>query len=558
MKIIECVPNFSEGRDTALIKEITDAIESVSGITLLDVDPGIDTNRTVVTMVGDPESIIEAAFLGIKKGSELIDLRNHGGAHARMGATDVCPFVPISETSMDDCIKYSKILAKRVGAELNIPVFLYEFSAATNDRINLANIRVGEFEGMADKLQLAQWKPDYGPGKPHETAGVTAIGARNFLIAYNLNLNTKDKKIAADIALDIREQGRNKRDENGKFVRDEKGIPIKVPGILKSCKAVGWYIEEYRLAQVSMNLTNFNETPPHIAFEETRKQARKRGVRVTGSELVGLIPLESMIAAGKYYLAKQKRSTGIPIQDIIHIAVKSMGLDDLAHFDPNKKIIEYRIGNRFNTLASMTLHDFTDELSSDSPAPGGGSVAALSGALGASLSSMVANLTFGKKKWDPLFKQMSQLSNKSQQLKDELIQLIDADTESFKLVMEAFKLPNKSEKQKIERDSAIDSAMKEATNIPFQTLKCCRDIMDLALEAAKYGNPNSVSDAGVGGEMANAGAWGAAFNVRINLKDIKDELFCKKMETDTENILSETLALQNKIREMVETKIKYG
>jgi glutamate formiminotransferase/formiminotetrahydrofolate cyclodeaminase len=509
-------------------------------------------------MVGDPESIIEAAFLGIKKGSELIDLRNHGGAHARMGATDVCPFVPISETSMDDCIKYSKILAKRVGAELNIPVFLYEFSAATNDRINLANIRVGEFEGMADKLQLPQWKPDYGPGKPHETAGVTAIGARNFLIAYNLNLNTKDKKIAADIALDIREQGRNKRDENGKFVRDEKGIPIKVPGILKSCKAVGWYIEEYRLAQVSMNLTNFNETPPHIAFEETRRQARKRGVRVTGSELVGLIPLESMIAAGKYYLAKQKRSTGIPIQDIIHIAVKSMGLDDLAPFVPKEKIIEYRIGNRFNNLASMTLHDFTDELSSDSPAPGGGSVAALSGALGASLSSMVANLTFGKKKWEPLFKQMSRLSDKSQQLKDELIQLIDADTESFKLVMEAFKLPNKSEKQEIERDSAIDSAMKEATNIPFQTLKCCRDIMDLALEAAKFGNPNSVSDAGVGGEMANAGAWGAAFNVRINLKDIKDELFCKKMETDTENILSETLALQNKIRKTVETKIKYG
>ena len=299
MKIIECVPNFSEGRDTALIKEITDAMESVSGITLLDVDPGADTNRTVVTIVGSPESVIEAAFLGIKKALELIDMRNHSGAHARMGATDVCPFVPISETSMDDCVEYSKQLAKRVGDELNIPVFLYEFSAPTDDRINLANIRRGEFEGMADKLQIPKWKPDYGPAKPHATAGVTAIGARNFLIAYNLNLNTKDKKIATDIALDIREQGRNKRDKYGKFVRDENGGAIKVPGILKSCKAVGWYIEEYGLAQVSMNLTNFNETPPHIAFEETRNQARKRGVRVSGSELVGLIPLESMIAAGK-------------------------------------------------------------------------------------------------------------------------------------------------------------------------------------------------------------------------------------------------------------------
>ncbi len=558
MKIIECVPNFSEGRDTALIKEITDAMESVSGITLLDVDPGADTNRTVVTIVGSPESVIEAAFLGIKKALELIDMRNHSGAHARMGATDVCPFVPISETSMDDCVEYSKQLAKRVGDELNIPVFLYEFSAPTDDRINLANIRRGEFEGMADKLQIPQWKPDYGPAKPHATAGVTAIGARNFLIAYNLNLNTKDKKIATDIALDIREQGRNKRDKYGKFVRDENGGAIKVPGILKSCKAVGWYIEEYGLAQVSMNLTNFNETPPHIAFEETRNQARKRGVRVSGSELVGLIPLESMIAAGKYFLTKQKCSTGIPVQDIIHIAVKSMGLDDLAPFDPNEKIIEYRIGKRFNTLASMTLHDFSDELSSDSPAPGGGSVAALAGALGASLSSMVANLTFGKKKWEPLFKQMSQLAEKSQQLKDELIQLIDADTESFKLVMEAFKLPNNSDQQKTERDSAIDSAMKEATNIPFQTLKCCRDIMDLALEAAKYGNPNSVSDAGVGGEMANSGARGAALNVRINLKDIDDELFCKKMETDTEIILSETYDLLIEIRETVEAKLING
>jgi len=555
MKIIECVPNFSEGRDLDLIKEITDTMESVSGITLLDVDPGADTNRTVVTIVGDPESVIESAFLGIKRGSELIDMQKHSGAHARMGATDVCPFIPISGTTMDDCVKYSKQLAKLVGEQLKIPVFLYEFSAANNDRINLASIRSGEFEGMTEKLQLPEWKPDYGPGKPHVSAGVTAIGARNFLIAYNINLNTKDKKIVTDIALDIREQGRNKRDKHGKFVRDKNGIPIKSPGILKSCKAVGWYIDEYGLAQVSMNLTNFNETPPHIAFEETRKQARKRGVRVSGSELVGLIPLESIITSGKYYLTKQKRSTGIPIKDIIHIAIKSMGLDDLAPFDPNEKIIEYRIGKQSKELAAMSLCNFSDELSSDSPAPGGGSVAALAGALGASLSAMVANLTFGKKKWEPLFKQMSKLADDSQKLKAELIQLIDADTESFKMVMEAFKLPNKSEQQIKDRNSAIDRTMKEATKVPFKTLQYCRKIMDLSLEAAKYGNPNSVSDAGVSGEMASAGARGAALNVRINLKDINDKLFCKKIEKDTEIVLKEVSDLLIEIRKTVEHKL---
>jgi len=555
MKLIECVPNFSEGRDLDLIKEITDTMESVSGITLLDVDPGADTNRTVVTIVGDPESVIESAFLGIKRGSELIDMQKHSGAHARMGATDVCPFVPISNTTMDDCVKYSTQLAKRVGEQLKIPIFLYEFSATNNDRINLATIRSGEFEGMTEKMRLPEWKPDYGPEKPHVTAGVTAIGARNFLIAYNINLNTKDKKIATDISFDIREQGRNKRDKHGKFIRDNNGIPIKAPGILKSCKAVGWYIDEYGLAQVSMNLTNFNNTPLHIAFEETRKQARKRGVRVSGSELVGLIPLESMITAGKYYLTKQKRSKGIPVKDIIHIAIKSMGLDDLAPFNPNEKIIEYRIGKQSEILASMSLSNFCDELSSDSPAPGGGSVAALAGALGASLSAMVANLTFGKKKWDPLYKQMNKLADDSQKIKDELIQLIDADTESFKMVMEAFKLPKQSEQQINDRNFAIDHSMKEATKIPFKTLQFCRKIMDLSLEAAKYGNPNSISDAGVSGEMASAGAMSAALNVRINLRDINDDVFCKNIEKDTEIVLKEVSTLLIKIRKMVENKL---
>ena len=558
MKIIECVPNFSEGRDLSLIKQITDSMESVGGITLLDVDPGADTNRTVVTIVGDPESVIQCAFLGIKKASELIDMQKHRGAHARMGATDVCPFVPISEASMDDCVVYSKQLAKQVGKELNIPVYLYEFSATSKDRVNLAEVRSGEVEGMAEKMKSAKWKPDYGPVKPHKTAGVTAIGARNFLIAYNINLNTKDKKIATDISLDIREQGRNKRNKKGKFVRDKNGEPIKVPGILKSCKAVGWYIEEYGLAQVSMNLTNFNETPPHIAFEEARNQARKRGVRVSGSELVGLVPLESMIAAGKYYLNKQKRSIGIPTKDIIHIAVKSMGLDDLSPFNPQEKIIEYRIGKRFGVLASMKLYEFSDELSSESAAPGGGSVSAVAGSLGASLSSMVANLTFGKKKWLTLFDQMSQISQKSQQLKDELIQLIDADTNAFKLVMEAYNMPNKTKNQIIDRTIAIDYAMKNATNIPFKTLKCCREIMDLALEAAQYGNPNSISDAGVSGEMANGGAHGAALNVFINLKEIDDVKFCTEMNQKTHFILDETNTLLIEIRKVVAKVLNNG
>ena len=551
MKIIECVPNFSEGRDMILINKITDAIESVSGVTLLDVDPGADTNRTVVTIVGDPESVIEAAFSGIKIASEIIDMRKHLGAHARMGATDVCPFVPISETTMDDCVKYSKILAEKVGKELKIPIFLYEYSAATSERENLADIRSGEFEGMADKMKSSGWKPDFGPVKPHKTAGVTAIGARNFLIAYNINLNTKDKKIATDIALDIREQGRNKRDNKGKFIRDDKGVPIKDPGILKACKAVGWYIDEYGVAQVSINLTNFNETPPHAAFEETRNQARKRGVRVSGSELVGLIPLDAMISAGKYYLQKQNRSTGIPVKDIIHIAVKSMGLDDLSPFNQNEKIIEYRVSNQFGILASMTLHGFSDELSSDSPAPGGGSVAAIAGTLGASLSSMVANLTFGKKKWLPMFDQMCQIAQKSQLLKDELLQLIDADTESFKTVLEAYSMPKNTASQIIKRNEAIDAAMKEATNIPFQTLKCCREIMDLALEVTQYGNPNSVSDAGVAAEMANAGVHGAALNVFINLKDINDKKFCVKMKTNTEDLVKDADELLIKTRQVV-------
>ena len=555
MKIIQCVPNISEGRDITIIKKITDSIESVSGITLLDVDSGEDTNRTVVTFVGNPESILQAAFLCIQTASKFIDMRKHNGAHARMGATDVCPFVPISNVTMDDCVKYSNQLAKKVGKELNIPVFLYEYSAKNKYMKNLAEIRKGEFEGMEKKIKLSKWKPNYGPLIPHKTAGVTAIGARNFLIAYNINLNTNDKKIATDIALDIREQGRNKRNNSGKFVRDKNGAPIKIPGTLKFCKAVGWYIKEYGLAQVSMNLTNINETSIHEAFEETSKQARKRGVRVTGSELVGLIPLQSLISAGKYYLQEQKRSTGIPINDIIHIGVKSMGLDDLSPFNPKDKIIEYRINYPFGNLSSMKIHEFSNELSTDSPAPGGGSVSALAGALGASLSSMVANLTFGKKNWVSLYKRMCKLSEKSQHLKEELLTLIDKDTDSFYLVMEAYKLPKYSSKEILDRDFAIESAMKEATHIPFQTLTLCSQIMDIAIEAANYGHNNSISDAGVSGEMAHAGAHGAALNILINLKEINDTKFTNKMLKNTNMILDKTNDKLKVIRNIVKDKI---
>ena len=427
IEIIECVPNFSEGKNLDIIKSITDAM-NIPNITILDIDSGYDTNRTVVTIVGEPNDVIESAFIGIKTASKLIDMNKHFGEHPRMGATDVCPFIPIKNSSMKNCIKYSKILAKKVSQELHIPIFLYENSALISDRINLANIREGEFENMKEKLQKKDWKPDFGPAKPHISAGVTAIGARNFLIAYNVNLNTKDKKIATDIALEIREQGRNKRNKSGKFIRDNNGIPIKKPGLLKNCKAVGWYIEEYGLAQVSINLTNYKTTSPNKAFEIIREEARKRGLRVTGSEIVGLLPLDAMLSAGKFYLREQKRSTGIPESEIIQIAIKSMGLDELSKFDPNEKIIEYKIKKEDSVLANMKINNFLDLLSSESVAPGGGSVAALSGALSASLASMVANLTFGKKKWSKLYNKMSKIAENAQILKDELILLIDKDT----------------------------------------------------------------------------------------------------------------------------------
>tara|TARA_Y100000588_G_scaffold393597_2_gene510224 strand:- start:15 stop:1688 length:1674 start_codon:yes stop_codon:yes gene_type:complete len=555
MKIIECVPNFSEGQDHIIIKEIADSMEAIPGVTLLDVDSGADTNRTVITIVGNPDAVISSAFSGIAAATKLINMNKHTGAHPRMGSTDVCPFVPVSNVTMDDCVNYSNRLAKMVGDKLKIPIFLYEYSANKIYKKNLAEIRKGEYEGMSSKLKLSEWKPDYGPSNPHMTAGVTAIGARNFLIAYNINLNTKDKKIATDISLDIREQGRNKRDKNGKFIRNNKGIPIKAPGLLKSCKAVGWYIEEYGVAQVSMNLTDFNDTSPHAAFEEVRKQASKRGTRVTGSELVGLIPLESIIAAGKYFLKKQKRSTGMPIKDIIHIAVKSMGLDELYPFNPNEKIIEYRIKNSLDRLARMQINDFADELSSDSPAPGGGSVSALVGALGAALVAMVANLTFGKKKWEPNYKEMCKISEDSQILKYKLLKLIDSDTVAFNNVLDAYRMPDKSKKQKACKDKAILKAMKEAVNIPFDIMQCCYEALQSASQVVKNGNSNAISDAGVAAEIAYSALRGAVLNIEINLKDIDESKYCDdKRKTLSKTLLNAEQKLIN-IRKIVSKKI---
>ncbi|NOZ07308.1 MAG: glutamate formimidoyltransferase [FCB group bacterium] len=557
MKIVECVPNFSEGRDTAKIRAITDAISAVAGVSLLDVDPGADTNRTVVTLVGTPEAVMEGAFQGIRKAAEVLDMRTHHGAHPRMGATDVCPFVPVSGITMDDCVEYARLLGKRVGEELGIPVFLYEYAASQPDRRNLAGIRAGEYEGMGEKLQDPHWKPDFGPAALNEKAGVTAIGARQFLVAYNVNLNTKDKKIASDIALDIREAGRNRRDpKTHKFIRDAQGVPLKKPGTLKAVKAVGWYIDEYGVAQLSMNLTDITQTPVHIAFEEVRSQARKRGVRVTGSELVGLIPLKAMLDAGRYYLQKQHRSTGIPEKDILYIAVKSMGLDELGPFDPSEKIIEYRISPTFGPLVRLSIDAFADELSSESPAPGGGSVAAVAGSLGAGLAAMVANLTFGKRKWEPLYERMCRLADEGQQLKTKLLKLVDEDTEAFNDVMAAFRLPKTSEEQVRAREAAIQQATQKATSVPFTVLEACREIFKLALEAAEYGNPNSISDTGVAGEMAAAGAHGAALNVLINLGGLTDEDYCRKMRRETAELLNQVDADLQKLRELVSAGLK--
>ena len=524
MKLIECVPNFSEGCDKKILDAIAASICSVNNVTLLDVDPGAETNRTVFTLVGTPEAVIEAAFQAIKKAGELIDMTKHHGTHARMGATDVCPLIPISDVSMEECIEYSKTLGKRVGEELGIPVYLYEYSASKPEWKNLANVRKGEYEALPAKMQDPEWKPDFGPQKFNAKSGATAIGVREFLIAYNINLNTRDKAKAHDIALDIREKGRSARDEKGKLIKDANGKKVKKPGIFKECKAVGWFIDEYDRAQISINLTNYKITPVHEVLEKVRELALAKGIHVTGSELVGLTPKEALIQAGKYYLKRMGESAGIPERKIMETAVKSMGLDDLAEFDLDKKVIEFAIANPEN-LVNMTITEFTDELSTDSPAPGGGSVAAVCVAMSGALSAMVSNLTVGKKGYGKVQEEVKKYAEQGQSIKERSISAVDEDTQAFYVMMDAMKLPKKTDQDKEIRAQAMEDATKDAILIPLKTLEICWDAVQLAAKVGVVGNTNALSDAGVAALTANAGAKAAYLNVMINMAGINDEKF---------------------------------
>ena len=525
-QLIECVPNFSEGRDLSIIKQITDVIEGVKGIRLLNVDPGHATNRTVVTFVGEPEQVVEAAFKAIQRASELIDMRYHKGEHPRFGATDVCPFIPVSDITMEETVEYARLLAKRVGNQLNIPVYCYEFAAFEDKRQSLANCRTGEYEGLAEKMKTAEWQPDFGPVTFNERSGAIAIGARNFLIAYNVNLNTTSVRLANSIAFDIREAGRIKREGDpitGKIITDEHGEPVRIPGTLKKVRAIGWFIKEYGIAQISINLTDITTTSVHQAFDEVCERARDRGIRVTGSELIGMIPLQAMLDAGKYFLQKQHRSVGIPDREIIKIAVKSLGLDELAPFDPDKRIIEYFLEEKGKKLVDLSLTDFVHETASDSPAPGGGSVAAYVGAVGIALGSMVANLTSHKRGWDDRWEEFSAWAEKGKVIYDELLKLVDKDTEAFNQIMEAFKLPKETNVEIAARKSAIQAATRNAIEIPFLVMQLSSVSLDIVEAMAETGNPNSVTDAGVGALCAATAVSGAYLNVLVNASSYQDK-----------------------------------
>ncbi|MBE9467329.1 MAG: glutamate formimidoyltransferase [Bacteroidetes bacterium] len=555
-QLIECVPNFSEGKDENIIKQITEQIETVEGVRLVDVDPGQATNRTVVTLVGTPDEVVEAAFRGIKKAMELIDMCKHHGAHPRFGATDVCPFVPVSNITMEETIKYAHKLAKRVGEELGIPVYCYEFAAFTEKRKNLAYCRSGEYEGLKDKLSKPEWKPDFGPSKFLPNTGAIAISARNFLVAYNFNLNTTSTRRANTIAFDVREAGRIKK-EAGKTVKDENGKPVRTPGTLKKTKAIGWFIKEYGVAQISMNLTDISVTPVHIAFDEVCRSASSHGIRVTGSELVGVIPLQAMLDAGKYFLRKQQRSTGIPDSEIIKIAVKSLGLDELYPFDPDKKIIEYILeSNSGEKLVDMNLIGFANETASESPAPGGGSISAYMGALGAALGTMVANLSSHKRGWDERWEEFSNWAEKGKKYQVELNKMVDEDTNAFNKIMNAFSLPKKTDEEKQLRKEAIQDATKFATEVPFKTMKFCYESMAVAKAMAEIGNPNSVTDAGVGAIAARAGVMGAFLNVKINAAGLEDKKFAKEIIDKGQKIENDAISLEQEILKIVNSKIK--
>ncbi len=558
-QLIECVPNFSEGLDLSIIKQITDECEKIDGIKLLNVDPGKTTNRTVVTFVGNPQAVIDAAFNAIKKAGELIDMSKHKGEHPRMGATDVCPLIPIKNISLEQTAIYAQKLAKRVGEELNLPIYLYEEAQTNKKRSNLSEIRAGEYEGYFKKILLPEWKPDFGPQIFDEKRGATVIGARDFLVAYNINLNTTSTRRANSIAFDVREAGRVLRDGDpitGKVILNADGSPKSIPGSLKSVKAIGWYIQEYGVCQISMNLTNINITPIHIAFDEVVKKASERGIRVTGSELIGLIPLKGMLDAGKYFLNKQKRSVGVSESELIKIAVKSMGLDELAPFNPEERIIEYVLKNTADSkLINMNLATFADETASESPAPGGGSISAYVGSLGVSLATMVANLSSHKKGWDNRWQEFSIWAEKGQNLKDQLINLVDADTKAFNEIMSAFNLPKSTDEEKKKRTQFIQEATKYAIEVPFKVMQLSFDSMDLIKTMAIEGNPNSVSDAGVGALCARSAVMGAFMNVRINASGLDDKKFADEIISKGKLIEKQTIAAETEILSIVNEKI---
>jgi glutamate formiminotransferase/formiminotetrahydrofolate cyclodeaminase len=561
-RLIECVPNFSEGRDMAVMGRITAAIEATEGVKLLDVDPGRATNRTVVTFVGEPEAVVEAALRAARKAAELIDMSKHKGEHPRFGAMDVCPLVPVSGISMEETVPYAHELARRLGEEVGLTVYCYENAAKTPERCNLASVRAGEYEGLEAKLRDAAWRPDYGPASFNPRSGATAVGARDFLVAYNVNLNTTSTRRANAIAYDVREKGRVKREGDpvtGPVVTDERGQPVWTPGSLKCVKGIGWYIEEYGICQISMNLTNIAVTPVHTAFDEVCKRAEARGVRVSGSEVVGMLPLAAMLAAGRHYLRKQERSTGVSDRELIKIAVKSMGLDDLAPFDPVEKIIEYNLAKDAEPgLVGLSLRDFVEETASESVAPGGGSVAAALGALGAALGTMVANLSAHKRGWEARWEEFSDWAEKGKTAHVELTRLIDADTESFNAIMAAFGLPQGSEADKAARKAAIQAATRAAIEVPLCTMEVSLESMQVIRAMAEHGLGASASDAGVGALCARSAVMGAFLNVRINAKELEDRAVAQEYVERGARLSDRATALEQEILAIVSRRVNAG
>lgn len=564
-RIIECVPNFSEGRDKTVIKSITDAIESVKGISLLDVDPGEATNRTVVTFVGEPEAVVEAAFRGVRRAAELIDMRNHHGAHPRMGATDVCPLIPISGITLEECAELSRKLAKRISDELEIPTYCYEAAAFTPERRNLAVCRAGEYEALPEKMNHPGKGPDFGDRPFDEKAartGATTVGARDFLIAVNFNLNSTSTRRANAIAFDVREKGRPMREggkPNGKPLKDEKGNTIMQPGTLKATKAIGWFIDEYGIAQVSMNITDISTTPLHVAFDEVCRAANARGVRMTGTEIVGLVPKRTLIEAGRYFLHKQQRSTGVSESELIRMAVKSMGLDELAPFRPEEKVIEYLIAPKGGkNLTDLTCTGFAEETASESPAPGGGSISAYMGALAAALGTMVANLSSHKAGWDDRWKEFSDQADRGQELMQRLLHLVNEDTEAFNRIMDAFKMPKSTDEEKAARAAAIEDATLYATRIPLSTMEAAAETFPLLESMARTGNPASVSDAGVGALAARSAVLGAQLNVRINAASLKNREEADRLTARAAEIAEKAMIAETKVLEIVNEVLSAG